>query len=116
LIARQNLVERLVVESKAALDAIAGLTKDRPSEILVPIGAGAMLRFPAPDPNRVLINIGSNVVIEKSKEEAISMLQNRLREAESSLNTLISQRNQIAQRLEADRQLLESLLRQTQQG
>ena len=83
---------------------------------MVPIGAGAMLKFPAPETDRVMINIGSDVVIEKSKEEAITMLQNRLKEAENSLNTLMTQRNQVAQRLEADRQLLESLVRQAQQG
>ncbi len=116
IVARQSLVERLVVESKAALDAITGLSDTKTNEILVPIGAGAMLRFPAPETDRVLINVGSNVVIEKSKEEAITMLQNRLREAETSLNTLAAQREQVARRLEADRQLLESLIRQAQQG
>ena len=116
LTARQSIVERVVVESKAALDAIIGLSNVKPNQILVPIGAGAMLKFPAPETDRVMINIGSDVVIEKSKEEAITMLQNRLKEAENSLNTLMTQRNQVAQRLEADRQLLESLVRQAQQG
>jgi|SRR5579885_3080794 prefoldin alpha subunit len=116
LTARQSIVERVVVESKAALDAIMGLSNVKPNQILVPIGAGAMLKFPAPETDRVMINIGSDVVIEKSKEEAITMLQNRLKEAENSLNTLMTQRNQVAQRLEADRQLLESLVRQAQQG
>lgn len=116
LTARQSIVERVVVESKAALDAIIGLSDVKPNQILVPIGAGAMLKFPAPETDKVMINIGSDVVIEKSKEEAITMLQNRLKEAENSLNTLMTQRNQVAQRLEADRQLLESLVRQAQQG
>lgn len=117
LTARQNLIERLILESRAAIEALSQISELKPGEILVPIGAGAMLRFPPPSSEKVLINVGSNVVLEKNREEAISLIQNRLKEAESSLNSILAQRNQIIQRLEADRQMLESLIsRQTQKG
>jgi prefoldin alpha subunit len=112
LTARQNLLERALLESRGALDAIKGLGEKPPGEVLMQIGGGAMLRAPPPETERVLVGVGSNVVIEKPREEAIALLETRSREVETSVVSLINQRNEIAQRLEADRQLLQTLLAQ----
>jgi prefoldin alpha subunit len=112
LTARQNLLERALLESRAALDAIKGLGEEPPGEVLMQIGGGAMLRAPPPATERVLVGVGSNVVIEKPREEAVALLETRSREVETSVVSLINQRNEIAQRLEADRQLLQTLLAQ----
>ena len=112
LTARQNLLERALLENRAALDALKGLTTDQSSEVLMQIGGGAMLRAQPPSADKVLVNIGANVVIEKSREEAAALLEGRSREMETSVMSLINQRNQIAERLEADRQLLQVLLTQ----
>ncbi len=112
LTSRQNLLERALVESRSALDAIKGLA-DKPSdEVLMQIGGGAMLRGPPPSADRVMVNIGSNVVVEKPKEEAIALLDSRSRDVEKTIVSIISQRNEIAERLESDRQLLQTLLAQ----
>ena len=116
LTARQNLLERALLENRAALDALKGLTTDQSSEVLMQIGGGAMLRAQPPSADRVLVNIGANVVIEKSREEAAALLEGRSREMETSVVSLINQRNQIAERLEADRQLLQNLLAQSQKS
>jgi prefoldin subunit 5 len=68
------------------------------------------------------MSIGAAVVIEKSKEEAERMLEGRAKEIEENIITLLSQRNQVAQRLEADRRALQGFIdrqeaeQQTQQG
>ncbi len=112
LTSRQNLLERALVESRSALDAIKGLA-DKPSdEVLMQIGGGAMLRGPPPSADRVMVNIGSNVVVEKPKEEAIALLDSRSRDVEKTIVSIISQRTEIAERLESDRQLLQTLLAQ----
>ena len=50
------------------------------------------------------------------REEALAMLEGRAREVESSIIAVLNQRNQIAERLESDRQLLQTLVsRQNQQ-
>lgn len=112
LTARQNLLERALLESHAALDAIKGLG-DKPSgEVLMQIGGGVMLRSPPPTTEKVLVNVGANVVLEKPKEEAVAILETRSREMETSIVSLINQRNEIAERLEADRQVVQTLLAQ----
>ncbi len=115
LTARQNLLERALLESRAALDSIKGLDGAPPAEVLTQIGGGAMLRSQPPSTDRVLLSIGSNIVIEKPKEEAVAMLEERSRDVEKTIVSLIGQRNEIAERLNADRDLLNNLVAKGQQ-
>jgi prefoldin alpha subunit len=114
LTARQNLLERALLEGRAALESIKGLDGDG-KEVLTQIGGGAMLRSPPPSTDRVLLNVGANIVIEKSKEEAVAMLEERSRDVEKTIVSLAGQRNEIAERLNADRDLLNNLMAKSQE-
>ena len=115
LTARQNLLERALLESRAALDSIKGLSDTPPSEVLTQIGGGAMLRSQVPSTDHVLVSIGANVVLEKSKEEAVALLEERSRDVEKTIMSIIGQRNEIAERLNSDRELLNNLVARSQQ-
>lgn len=110
LTSRQNLLERALLENRAALETVKGLSDQEPGEVLLQIGGGALVRSTPPSVDTVLVNVGANIVVEKKKEEAVAMLEERVREIEKSAMSILEQRNQIAERLEADRQLLESIL------
>jgi prefoldin alpha subunit len=114
LTARQNLLERALLESRAALESIRGLD-GKSSEVLTQIGGGAMLHSPPPSTDKVLINVGANVVIEKSKDEAVAMLEERSRDVEKTIVSLVGERNEIAERLNADRDLLNNLVAKSQE-
>ena len=115
LTARQNLLERALLESRAALDSIKGLASQPTSEVLTQIGGGAMLRSKPPSTDSVLVSVGSNVVIEKPKEEAVAMLEERSRDVEKTIVSIIGQRNEIAERLNSDRDLLNNFVDKSQQ-
>lgn len=115
LTSRENLLERALLESRAALDSIKGLSDHSP-EVLTQIGAGAMLRSQPPSTDKVLISVGANVVVEKTKEEAVAMLEERSRDVEKTIVSVIQQRNEIAQRLASDRDILNSMVTRNQEG
>jgi prefoldin alpha subunit len=114
LSARQNMLERALLESRAALEAIKGLSESKEAEVLTQIGGGVLVRSSPPSVDRVLINVGASVVIERSRDEAVAMLESRSREVETSVLSIQSQRNEIAERLEVDRQYLQTLISQPQ--
>ena len=116
LSARQNLLERAMLEGRAALDAIKGLSGQSSGEVLTQIGGGIMLRSSPPETERVLVSIGANLVVEKPRDEAVAILEERGREIEKTLISLLNQRNEIAQRLNSDREALNSLMARSQQG
>jgi len=116
LSARQSLLERALLENRAAQDALNGLGDQPSGEVLVQIGGGAMLFSPPPSTEKVLVGVGASVVIEKPRAEALAIIEARTRDVEKSIVSLIDQRNQLAERLESDKQALNSLLaRQSQQ-
>jgi len=76
-----------------------------------------LLRSPPPNAEDVLLNVGANVVVQRKRVEAVAFLEGRAREIENSIVSLLSQRNQIAARLEADRQALQAIVsRQNQKN
>ena len=115
LTSRQTLLERALLESRAALDSIKGLSDHSP-EVLTQIGAGAMLRSQPPSTDKILVSVGANIVIEKPKEEAVAMLEERSRDVEKTIMSVMQQRNEIAERLNSDRQILNNLVARNQEG
>jgi prefoldin alpha subunit len=110
LTARQNLLERALVENRAALDALNGLGDKPTQEVLMQIGGGAMLRSPPPSTDKVLVSVGANIVIEKPKAGTVALLEGRSRDVEKTIMSIAGQRNGLAQRLDSDRQALNSLV------
>jgi len=119
---RQGMLERMLIESRASLDTVKQIGSAATDEVLIPVGAGIMLRASPPKADKVLVSIGANVVVEKTKEEAEKILEGRSKQLEENIITILSQRNQIAQRLEVDRRTLQAFIdgqeqqQQPQQG
>jgi len=115
LTSRQNLLERALIENRAALEAIKGLGDKRVGEVLTQVGGGAMLRSPPPNVDKVLVSVGADVVLEKSREEALAMIEGRTKEVERSIVSVVGQREEISQRLETDQEVLQTLVSSTGQ-
>ena len=110
LSARQNLLERILIESQSSLDTIKGLSSTNEMEALIPVGGGVLLRATPPATDKVLLNIGANVVVEKTREGATTFIEKRVSELEEDIGAVASQRSQVASRLESDRRALQSIL------
>jgi prefoldin alpha subunit len=114
LTSRQGVLERMLIESRASLETIKEMSSASTDEVLIPVGAGILLRSSPPKVDKVLTGIGADVVVEKTREEAEKMLEGRAKELEETIVTILSQRNQIAQRLELDRRALQALVDRSQ--
>jgi prefoldin alpha subunit len=112
---RQGMLERMLIESRASLDTIKEIGSADTDEVLVPVGAGVLLRGSPPKSDKVLVGIGASVVVEKSKDEAMKILEGRAKNIEENIIAILSQRNQIAQRLEADRRTLQAFIDRQEQ-
>ena len=112
---RQGILERMLIESRASLETIKEIDSAATDEVLIPVGAGVLLRASPPKADKVLVSIGANVVVEKTKDAAEKILEGRSKELEENIVTILSQRNQIAQRLESDRRALQTYIDRQEQ-
>jgi len=86
------------------------------SEILVPIGGSSYVKMKLANPDKVIIGLGAGVSVEKPLPEAKSMLKERQSELEKTLLSAQQQFTQVADRVNADRNRLESLLGAAREG
>ena len=86
------------------------------SELLVPIGGSSYIKVKLASNDKVIVGMGAGVSIEKTLPEAKAIVKERLDELERTMNSAQQQFAQIAQRINAGRSQLQSLLAKVRQG
>ncbi len=112
ILSRQQAMSAAIVDTRAALEALTGLSKSEKTELLVPIGGGTLLPVDSPPIERLIVSIGAGVAVEKDVASAKAFLTERKQELEKAITALEVQRKEIGSRLEAQRS---SLQRMTQE-
>lgn len=102
-----QLIDDGRMEATAAIETLKELSSGENMPVLLQIGGGASVRANVIEPDRVLVNIGADVIVERSNTEAIEYLRDRITEMEASgkrvaetLDRIRSQMNEIARRIE----------------
>lgn len=103
-----NLIEQQRMESLAAIESLQALQERGDDTVLLPIGGGAVVRAKVVDPGHVLVNIGADIVVERTNPDAVDFLKDRITELEAlgkkmvdSLEQLRAQATEVNRRLEA---------------
>jgi prefoldin alpha subunit len=105
--AQLGMIEQRRLESLAAVETLSALLENPGESVLLQIGGGASLRVQVTDPDRILLNIGSDVILGRTNAEAVEYLRDRAKEMEAleqriagSLDQLQKQANEITRRIE----------------
>jgi len=108
--ARESLLARAIIESKAALEAIRSFPSDKTSDLLVPIGGGIFLEVSAKPPDKLLVSIGADVMVEKTKDSTINFLEDRIKELENAVSNLEAQKAELIKRMDSKRATISGIL------
>ncbi len=81
---------------------------DENSEILIPVGAGTFVNGSLKNASNVLIGVGAGIVIEKTVDEAVLKLEERMKRIQENLEKMVS----LGQKIQSD---AEELSHKTQQ-
>jgi prefoldin alpha subunit len=107
-VSQLDMLENGRMEALAAIEALEGMRESEDATVLLQIGGGASVRAKVLEPDKILLSIGAEVVVERSNKDAVEYLKERLIEMEASqkrvsetLNHLQSQMNEINKRLES---------------
>ena len=119
----ETLQQRISIMNAAMTDltyanmSLYELEKEKENaELLVPIGGGSYVKVKLANADTVVVGIGSGVSIEKTLPEAKAIVKERLSELEKTLTSAQQQLAQVAQRINASRKRLESLLATVREG
>ena len=107
-VSQLEMLENGRMEAHAAIEALEGMMASEEGVVLLQVGAGASVRAKILEPEKVMLAIGSEVVVERPNKDAVEFLKERIMEMEASqkkvaetLDRLRSQMNEINKRLEA---------------
>lgn len=109
---REATVTKLIEEARLASYALQNISMDKENETLMPIGVGVYLKTNIPSIDKLLVNVGAGVAIEKTREDTLNYIESRIKEFEIGLNQLRDQKKQITSQLEQIQQQVNSMLHQ----
>jgi len=112
IINREATVTRLVGEARLASTAIQNIVDENVVEALTPVGIGVYIKTLVPPIKELLINVGAGVTVEKTREDAINYVEVKIKEFELALRQLLSQKQQIAVRMEQIQAQINQMLQQ----
>lgn len=114
---RINMVNAVITDLTYASTALEGIEKEKEnSELLVPIGGGSYIRAKLENPDKVIVNMGAGVSIEKTLQEAKEIIKKRLENLEKTRTSLQQQFAQVLENISMDREKFENLVAELREG
>jgi prefoldin alpha subunit len=114
---RISMVNAAMTDLTYANMTLEGMEKEKENaELLVPIGGSSYIKVKLASPDKVIVGMGAGVSIEKTLPEAKTIVKERLEELEKTMRSAQQQFSQVAQRINAGRSRVESLLGTVREG
>ena len=112
IITREATLTRLIEEGRLASTSIQSIVEEKDVQSLTPIGIGVYIKTIVPPIKKLLVNVGAGVTIEKTREDGVNYVESRLKDFEVALRQLLTQKQQIALRMEQIQEQVNQMLQQ----
>jgi len=112
---REGTFLNILRETTAAIESIKSLSEKPETETLVPIGMGTYIPTKISSTQKIVMNIGAGVAVEKDFPSAINYLEARIKEIEIALQDTAVKKQDAAQRLEQGKAQVNQMMQAMQQ-
>jgi len=109
-----GMMEEGIREANASIETLKALAEAGEAPVFMPIGGGLNIRATIIQPDEVFVSIGSDIIVQKTNEGAISYLQDRIKEMEATAKNLTEVLQKIDAQVKDIQKRLEQLYRQAQ--
>lgn len=113
---REGTLLNVLREAIAAIESIKAIRQKPDSETLVPIGMGTFIHTKISSNEKIVLNIGAGVAMEKTYDSAINYLEAKIKEIEVALQDTSAKKQDAVNRLEHGREQLNMLMQETSQN
>ena len=112
---REGTFLNILREATAAIGSIKSLSQKPESDTLVPIGMGTYVPTKILPNNKIILNIGAGIAVEKDFPSAINYLEARLKEVEIALQDTAAKKQDASARLEQGKAQMNEMMQSMQQ-
>ena len=80
-----SYLQNAIADQTKAKFTLENLSKEKnDTEVLVPLGGGAFINAVASKPSRVLLDVGSGIVLERTADDAVKKIETRIKELQQT--------------------------------
>ncbi len=109
LIRRESTLLTVLREAVSAIESIKSLKDNPGSDTLVPLGMGTFVKSQISSNEKIVLNIGAGVAVEKNPDSTINFLESKIKEIEVALQETAAKKQDAATRLEQGKQEMNRL-------
>ena len=107
---KEATIVSVIREASSAIQSLQIIDNKTDNETLVPVGLGTFVKTKIIPNEKLILNIGAGIAVEKDKDSAINFLELRLKEMQVALQETSNQKQQISASLEQGKQQMEQML------
>ena len=112
LIAKESNIVNILREANSAIQSIKTLDEKSESETLVPMGIGSFVKAKILPNQKIVLNLGAGVAVEKDKDSALNYLESRIKEMEVALKETNAKKQEVVANLEQGKQEMNRLVQE----
>ena len=107
---KETTIVSVIREASSAIQSLKTIDNKTDNETLTPVGLGTFVKTKVVPNEKLILNIGAGIAVEKDKDSAINFLELRLKEMQVALQETSNQKQQISASLEQGKQQMEQML------
>ena len=107
---KEGTIMSIIREASSAIQSLKTIDTKTDNATLVPVGLGTFIKTKTVPNEKLILNIGAGIAVEKDKDSAINFLELRLKEMQVALQETSNQKQQISASLEQGKQQMEQML------
>ena len=112
---REGTLLSVLREAISAIESIKSLRQKPNSDTLVPIGMGTYVQTKILSDDKIILNIGAGIAVEKTYDSTINYLETRIKEIEVALQDTSAKKQEVVARLEHGKEQMNQLMQETSQ-
>ena len=107
---KEASIVSIIREASSAIQSLKTIDNNTDNETLTPVGLGTFIKTKVVPNEKLILNIGAGIAVEKDKDSAINFLELLLKEMQVALQETSNQKQQISASLEQGKQQMEQML------
>jgi len=113
---REATLVNVLREAVSAIESIKAIDEKPNSDTLVPIGMGTFVQTKISSTDKIILNIGAGVAMEKQHDSAINYLEAKIKEIEVALQDTSARKQDALARLEQGKEQMNHLMQDASQN
>ena len=107
---KEGSIISVIREASFAIDSLKAIDDKTNDETLVPIGLGTFVKTKLIPNQKLILNVGAGIAIEKDRNSTMNFLESRLKEMQVALQEINVQKQQASASLEQGKQQMNQLM------